>query len=112
MSWKDSKNMTLTDHKKGFREQIKNNDIENVNAIIARRLYYVMSENRLEATTEYAPGWRLGKKVGGTVIDCYASERNDAMKHYYMHSRSLGNAREERNRVRVIALSICFTVRL
>ena len=106
--WKESKssNPNLLDAKKGSRDQMRNNQIENSNAIIASRLYFVMNENRMDGTKEYAPGWRVGLKGGCTVIDCYASKRNDAMKLYQKHTKTLDHARQERNKVYFNAMII------
>jgi hypothetical protein len=47
---------------KVIRDKILHSNLEHYNTEMANRLYYVMTEDRVTNTTEFKPGWRIGRK--------------------------------------------------
>jgi hypothetical protein len=89
-------NLNGQDDKKLRKLHLKNLSLEHENEQLAERIHTIMTECRQDATIEYTPGWRIGKV--GTVIDCYASKKNDAEKFTTMHGRSVEAERAEHKR--------------
>ena len=96
--WRDDlgKEHLRDDGKKLRKLHLKNLSLEHENEKLAERLHDILTEARKDATIEYIPGWRIGK--GGTVIDCYASSKNDAEKFSSMHGRAVDEARQEKKK--------------
>ena len=84
------------DTKKLRKLHLKNLSLEHENEKLSERLHGILTECRKDATIEYQPGWRIGK--GGTVIDCYASSKNDAERFATMHGRGVEEERQEKKR--------------
>ena len=86
----------IDDTKKLRKLHLKNLSLEHENEKLSERLHGILTECRKDATIEYQPGWRIGK--GGTVIDCYASSKNDAERFASMHGRGVEEERQEKKR--------------
>jgi hypothetical protein len=66
---------------------IRNRLIEKVNGEICSRIYGIMNQERRGKTVEFLPGWRISMNGGGTVIDCYPSQKHDPEKFKAIHAR-------------------------